>query len=175
MGRTSHDSLANAAARYIATKSARVAGRILGRRSLSAKRRKGKVLLRFNPWENWEIRLLGKMMDKEVAGRTGRSASAVMHMRQFLKIPAFWPHLRWHPDEDALLGKLPDVDVADRTGRTLIAVIARRVGRGIKAQPTAWVLAHRWKRHEVKMLGQLCDHEVAHRLRRTLRQVQAKR
>src|SRR5206468_1304961 len=69
MRRTAPDVLAKDAKKYLASKSKRELERLLRERRLARKRRRGRVLRRNNPWEKWELALVGTALDA-----TGRRA-----------------------------------------------------------------------------------------------------
>ena len=86
-----------------------------------------------------EEALLGTMLDKDVAAKTGRSFASIVGRRALLGIESFRKRTRsngrprkpFSPDEDALLGTLPDQEVADRLNRGLDGVRERRIALGI--------------------------------------------
>jgi hypothetical protein len=88
-------------------------------------------------WRKWELKLLGKLADVEVAGRTGRSPTAVRKRRAALGLcnpgKGYGPgrSAPWTPEEDALVETLKPTEAARRTGRTLSAVYSRRNVLGV--------------------------------------------
>ncbi len=61
---------------------------MLARRGVPYKRRKGRLLKASIKWQEWEIDLLGKLPDREVAKLTGRTRAAVEVKRQKLRTAA---------------------------------------------------------------------------------------
>ena len=83
-------------------------------------------------WSRAELRLLGRMTDREAAKKTGRTTRAVFHRRNLLGRPK--PdsrHPSWTPREDALVARLSCQEAARRTGRSLMAVRRRRRRLGV--------------------------------------------
>ena len=68
--------------------------RLLRRRALGRKRRRGRVLHRFNPWEKWEEALLGTAPDCLPAPKLGRTRDAVGDKRRKLGTAYKWPRGR---------------------------------------------------------------------------------
>jgi hypothetical protein len=81
-------------------------------------------------WTKRQLAMLGKMPDKEVARRTGRTVGAVRQMREELGIPNPAGN-RWRPEDIALLGTMPDREAARRLGRSLQSVTQKRIKLGI--------------------------------------------
>jgi hypothetical protein len=88
------------------------------------------------PWQPAEDALLGKLIDKKVAQRTGRSVHSVARRRRELGIPALGartPQTQrpWTAEEDDLLGTVTDKDLALRLGCLTKEVFwrRRRLGR----------------------------------------------
>ena len=84
------------------------------------------------PWKAEEDALLGTMMDKNVAKRTGRTESAVSERRYVLGVPAFTKRkprsepVNWTPAKDRLLGTMADPDLARKLKCSPMAVFYRR-------------------------------------------------
>ena len=106
------------------------ARRVVGRRTVIPRRPKGRRLTASNTWEKWEIALLGKAPDEEVARQIGRNEAAVAAKRRSLGIPKKLPEY-WTPDKIALLGAMSDSDVARQIGRNPVTVAAKRRSLGI--------------------------------------------
>jgi hypothetical protein len=92
-------------------------------------------------WTPEQLQLLGKEPDHVVAGKVGRSVTAVRIMRQRLGLPspAARPGAngspRWSAAEDDLVRRLSPAEAARRTGRTLAAVYSRRSLLWLKGVP----------------------------------------
>ena len=157
---------------YVAEKSDVELRRMLRTRG-TKKRRRGKVS--FNPWEKWELALLGKQPDSAVARKIGRSLEAVSRMRKVQGIPALRARPKWTAREDALLGKFPDRETARRLGRAYGSVRVRRLALGIAAKPEPSTVERSWKRKELALFGKETDREIALKTGRSLRGVTKKR
>ena len=143
-------SLANAARHYAVAKSKRELQRLLGIRQIEAHSNKlrGRRLAASNAWQAWELELLGKYTDKDVARRTGRTRPSIFHKRHRLRIPTV-PSLRpWTTQELALLGKVPDKEIARRIGRPYKTVHGKRVALGI---PNTAGMLRDWTKAEDKL------------------------
>jgi hypothetical protein len=83
-------------------------------------------------WTPEQLQLLGKEPDHVVAGKKGRSVTAVRIMRQRLGLPnpaarpGAYGSPRWSEAEEDLMRRLPAAEASRRTGRTLTAVNNRR-------------------------------------------------
>src|SRR6266567_5675308 len=112
-------SLSRNAAKFLAGKRPRDVERLLARRTIKTKRRKGRILSASNKWQDWECDLLGQFSDREVAKRTGRSRAAVEVKRLKLRLlrRAFHAATPWTREDLDLLGKVPDKEIARRLGR----------------------------------------------------------
>jgi hypothetical protein len=89
----------------------------------------------FPPWTKSEIALVGKLPDKEVARRTGRTLYAVQTRRNRLKLPnALGARIKWLPGEVRLLGTAPDKEIARRLGRPVLSVKRKRLALGVAAK-----------------------------------------
>jgi hypothetical protein len=88
-------SLASAARLYAAEKSEHELQRLLGVRQMEArsKKRGSRTLAAPNTWQTWELELLGKYTDKEVARRTARTRLSIVNKRRRLGISVM-PELR---------------------------------------------------------------------------------
>jgi len=165
---------AKVAKEYLAAKSSRDSARLLGRAVGGRRRRLRRSYTFSNPWESWEIRLLGKHTDQEVGRLTGRRSSAVTVQRKKLGVKAFNPPAKkWTAREDALLGRFPDAEVARRLGRTVVGVAFRR--RLVLGIPNHHSKLRRWTPGEYSLLGTLPDAEVARRLGRSIEAVIGRR
>src|SRR6266542_3858135 len=112
MAGSSSKSLVKAAEKYAGAKSHRDLERLLGKRTVGGRRRKGQLLQASNKWQPWELELLAKVPDRELAKRTGRTPIAVEAKREKLRLRRrASPSAAWSPDELALVGKLPDKEV----------------------------------------------------------------
>src|SRR5260221_4627031 len=164
---TTHESssLAKAAEKFLVGKSRREVERLLARKA-GPEVRKRRILSASNKWQEWELALLGRLPDREVVKRTGRSRGAVESKRResgFLTRAA--PDPPWTPDEIALLGKLPDKEIGRRLGRDKRSVHGKRNQFGI-AKTAGLVRA--WSKAEAKLLGTGADKEIARRLNLSL-------
>ncbi len=166
-GQSRRPQLVKAAQRYLAKKSPRDLFRILRQRAVAREKRRGRLLRVSKWWEKWEIELLGKHSDEEVARQTGRLVSAVNKKRRKLRILMHnGPVKRWNDWDRNLLGKCPDKEVAGRTGRTVEAVRCMRLLLGIERFGGLGLI--KWRRRELKLLGKYPDAEVARRIGRTV-------
>jgi hypothetical protein len=84
------------------------------------------------PWTASEDALLGTMVDREIAERTGRTEHAVRIHRFKLGVPAFTKRaprsepFTWTPAKDRLLGTMPDGKLAHKLRCQPMAVFYRR-------------------------------------------------
>ncbi len=107
------------------------------RRSLRVSRGRAAI------WSQDELALLGRMPDKEVAQRTGRSLGAVNKKRKELHLPALTEgpegvHPKfWTAEEDEAIRTLPPEEVARRFKRSLVAIRQRRYHLGVPLQTEA--------------------------------------
>jgi hypothetical protein len=120
----------------------------------------------FGTYTRQEEKLMGTMLDKELAKRLGRTQKAVEARRIQLQIPKFDPKIhQWTPEDDSLLGVVTDCEIASRLGLTVGAVARRRLrlGRGVR-------FAHRrpWTPQEDALLGTASDTEIAAKLGRKI-------
>src|SRR5580692_13046467 len=119
--------------KLIRAKSDREIARLL-RRSyhlLNPHRRRSNVSHR-ERWTDYELRLVGRFRDEELAKLLRRTPGAVAAKRESLDIPIFSPQrIRWSSREIELLGKRPDSVVARILGRTRYAVQLKRHSLGI--------------------------------------------
>jgi hypothetical protein len=123
--------------KLIRAKSDREIARLLQRsyHRLNPHRRRSNVSHR-ERWADYELRLVGRIRDEELAKVLRRSAGAVAAKRESLDIPIFMPQrIRWSRREIKLLGKRPDSVVGRMLGRTRYAVQLKRHSLGI----------HTWK------------------------------
>jgi len=81
---------------------------------------------------DYELRLLGRIRDGELAKLLRRSSAAVAAKREALDIAIFLPQrIRWSRREIELLGKRPDAVMARMLGRTRYAVQLKRHSLGV--------------------------------------------
>src|SRR6266498_2691534 len=78
--------LAEAARKYASGKSRRELERLLAKRVVGIRRPRGPLLQGSNKWQEWELELLGKLPDRDVAKLTGRTRLAVEAKRQKLRL-----------------------------------------------------------------------------------------
>gem|GEM_PF-2373724 len=124
-------------------------------------------------WMDYELRLLGRIRDEELANLLRRGVTAVAGKRESLGISIFAPQrFRWVKREIELLGKRPDAVVARMLGRTRYAVQLKRHSLGI---PQCWETAKPWTRAEEALLGTMRDGELAKKLKRTVSCVRTRR
>src|SRR5882672_201506 len=82
-------------------------------RLLNLHRRKRSSVSHRERWTDYELRLLGRIRDEELAKLLQRGVSAVAGRRESLGIPIFAPQrVRWSKREIELLGRRPDGVVA---------------------------------------------------------------
>lgn len=161
--------------RLIAAKSDREIARLLRQtyRLLNLHQRPRSNISHPKRWMDYELQLLGRMRDEELAQFLRRSSGAVAARREALGIPIFAPQrIRWSRREIELLGKRPDPVVARILGRTRYAVQLKRHSLGI-AQ--SWEDRRAWTREEERLLGKMRDQEVAKRLGRSVSSVRTHR
>src|SRR6266853_6268585 len=112
-------SLSRHAARFLARRPRREVERLLPKRAIAFKKSQGRILKASNLWQEWEIRLLGRLPDRDVARRTGRTCRAAASKRRqlgFLRRPPR-SAAPWTPEHLRLLGKFPDKEVARKLNR----------------------------------------------------------
>ena len=110
-------------------------------------------------WTHDEDKLLGRLPDKEVAGRLGIDRGTVRRRRRVLGIPV---PSTWRRDEDAVLGVHSDIEVARRLDRTVGQVSKRRLKLGIAAPMSRPARRpYEWTADAVELLGEAPDHVVA--------------
>ena len=121
---------------------------------------------RGEPWTLAESKQLGKTPDSVLAKRTGRTISALVSMREKLRIRLRTSPRRWTAREIKLLGHFTDSELSRRLRRDRNDVRRTRIQLGIapirpapKSKP--------WTRDEEKLLGTMPDDELARRLKRT--------
>ena len=111
--------------KLIHSKSDREIARLLrqSHRLLNLHRRRRSCVSHRERWADYELRLLGRIRDEELAKLVRRSPSAIAGKRESLGIAIFAPQRsRWARREIELLGKRPDPVVARMLGRTRYAV-----------------------------------------------------
>src|SRR5215469_8151988 len=124
-------------------------------------------------WTDYELRLLGRMRDEEMAKLFRRNRNAVAAKRESLGISIFAPQrIRWCRREIELLGKRPDSVIARMIGRTRFAVQLKRHSLGISQ---CWEHARPWTQAEDKLLGKMRDSELARKLNRSVLSVRSHR
>lgn len=102
-------------------------------------------------WQDYELRLLGRIRDEELAKLLRRSVAAVAAKRESFDIPIFASQrIFWSPREIELLGKRPDKIVARMLGRTRYAVQLKRHSLGISQ---CWEKRRAWTASEVLCLA----------------------
>ena len=101
-------------------------------RLLSLNRRRQSSRAHHEKWMPFELRLLGRMRDENLARLLHRSRIGVAGRRESLGISIFAPQrTRWSRREIELLGKRPDSVVARMVSRTRFAVQLKRHSLGI--------------------------------------------
>jgi len=161
--------------RLIAAKSDREIARLLRQthRRLNLHQRPRSRISHRERWLDYELQLLGRMRDEELARFLRRSPGAVAAKRESLGIAIFAPRrTAWSPREIELLGKRPDPIVARMLGRTKFAVQLKRHSLGI---PQCWENRRAWTEEENRLLGTGRDQEVAKRLGRSVSSVRSHR
>ena len=165
--------LAKQAAEYVSGKSPQEIKRLTRHfgRTLKPKRAKHERVRRKpgkNHWEDWEVALLGKLPDAEVAKRTKRTYLAVTSQRALRKINIC---NHWYDWEVALLGTAKDSTIAKRLKRTIEAVKCRRQKLGI----ASFVQMHKWTSSEDEVVMGCTLKEAAQRLNRPGHAVESRR
>src|ERR1700761_3129077 len=130
--------------RILRAKSDREIARLLRKsyQLLNLHRRRRSTAHHQERWTNYEIRLLGRIRDEELAKLIKRNRGAIAAKRESLGIPIFASQTaRWSPREVELLGKRPDPVVARMLGRTKFAVQLKRHSLGI---PQCWERRRPW-------------------------------
>ena len=118
----------------VSAKSDREIGRLLRKsyQVLNLHRRRLSSISHRERWTDYELRLLGRIRDEELAKLLRRSPAAVAAKRETLDIAIFLPQrIRWSRREIELLGKRPDALVARMLSRTRYAVQLKRHSLGI--------------------------------------------
>ena len=78
-------------------------------RLLNLHRRRRSSILHRERWTDYELRLLGRIRNEELAKLLRRGVSAVAGKRESLGLPMFAPQrVRWSMREIEVLGKRPD-------------------------------------------------------------------
>jgi hypothetical protein len=125
-------------------------------------------------WTDYELRLVGRIRDEELAKLLRRTAGAVAAKRESLDIPIFSPQrIRWSSREIELLGKRPDAVVARMLGRTRYAVQLKR--HTLRMSPQCWENRRAWMPAEDALLGTMKDAELARMLKRSVLSVRSRR
>jgi hypothetical protein len=110
-------------------------------------------------WADYELRLVGRIRDEELAKLLRRSPAAIAAKRESLDIPIFMPQrMLWSRREIELLGKRPDAVVARMLGRSRYAVQLKRHSLGIMQ---CWENRRQWTASEDSLLGSMRDVELA--------------
>ena len=131
MPKDKKSALAGAVQRLLASKPAKERARLLRRTPGESLGRQGQRLHASNSWQRWEIELLGKLPDRDLSRRIGRSYEAVQAKRHLLGIPFLNENFRpWKPAEDRLLGVVSDDEVARRLRRSMHCVPLRECSGG---------------------------------------------
>jgi hypothetical protein len=139
--------------------------------NLHCRRRSGGS--RSERWTDYELRLVGRIRDEELAKLLRRTPGAVAAKRQSLDIPIFMPQrIRWSSREIEMLGKRPDAVVARMLGRTRYAVQLKRHSLNI---PQCWENRRGWIPAEDALLGTMRDTELARKLKRSVLSVRSRR
>lgn len=111
------------------------------------------------PWEQWELDLLGKYNDSIVAEKTGKSKGKVLRKRRKLNIPPAPPDVfNWTPELIERLGTVPDSVIAQETGLKQSFVGKKRRDLGIKR---CNYKASRWEGCDFNLLGTCPDETLA--------------
>jgi hypothetical protein len=124
-------------------------------------------------WTDYELRLVGRIRDEELAKLLRRTPGAVAAKRESLDIPIFMPQrILWSRREIELLGKRPDNVIARMLRRTRYAVQLKRHSLGI---PQCWENRRAWTPEEDVQLGTMRDAQIAKRLKRSVSSVRSRR
>jgi len=118
----------------IRAKSDREIARLLRQsyRVLNLHRRRPSTISHRERWTDYEIRLLGRIRDEELAKLIRRGVTAVAGKRESLGIAILAPQrIRWSKREIELLGKRSDPGVARMLGRTRYGVQLKRHSQGV--------------------------------------------
>jgi hypothetical protein len=121
-------------------------------------------------WTPAEERLLGRMPDRVLAKKLGRTYIAVFFRRHLKRITF---RKKWDVRHDKYLGKMSDGDVARKIGRgkAVVAVRRRKLGIAPFGGPHGNYSPNAWSPAELKMLGRISDKEIARRTGRSFRAV----
>ncbi|HEY5232364.1 MAG TPA: hypothetical protein VIK35_02365 [Verrucomicrobiae bacterium] len=156
-------SLAKSARTYLAGTSGRQKARLLKCPAASQLRIRIARLMR-NPWEEWEIQMIGRYSDQALAKRIGRGRGSVANKRHALGIPPFMPHQKWRPQEIQFLidhhGEFTDAEVCRKLGRSRQSIGHKRKELDLRPKRQC-----KWTRKTLALLGQLSDSELARRLK----------
>jgi len=173
MGRTSGPSLENKAAEYLAAKSTHEIERLTGLRGQAPPRRKtrARVLRAYRHWQPWELELLGKLPDAEVARQTERKLQAVTEKRRAIGLAyTLTDAKRWTDEELALLGTAKDSIIA-KLDRTVESIKTQRRKKGVPN----YRQIHFWTKAEDKVVMSYPYKEAARRLNRTMMEIETRR
>ena len=161
--------------RLIRAKSDREIARLLRQsyQLLNLHRRKRSTISHRERWTDYELRLLGRIRDEELAKLLRRSPGAIAARRELLDIPICAPQrIRWSTREIEMLGKRPDSVVARMLGRTRYAVQLKRHSLGISQ---CWEHRRAWTAAEDAVLGTRRDAVLAKQLKRTVSSIRSRR
>src|SRR5258706_1258918 len=161
--------------RLIRAKSDREIARLLrqSHRLLNLHRRRRSTISHRERWTDYELRLLGRIRDEELAKLIRRGVTAVAGKRESLGIPIFAPQrIRWSKREIEMLGRRPDPVVAGMLGRSRYPVQLKRHSLHI---PQCWEGRRSWTRADEALLGTMRDADVAKKLGRTVFGVRTQR
>src|SRR5579859_2938492 len=140
---------------------------------LNLHRRRRPTISHRERWTNYELRLLGRIRDEELAKLLRRSRGAIAAKREFMDIPICAPRrIRWSTREIELLVKRPDSVVARMLGRTRYAVQLKRHSLGISH---CWEDRRAWTASEDALLGTRRDIDLARQLKRSVSSVRSHR
>src|SRR5260221_12235692 len=107
---TNKSSLARAAAKFLAGKSAREIRRLTRKAAATGRVRRPRRFTATHHWQQWEVELLGRVTDVEAAKLVGRSLNAAkikrVRLRRLLRPPS--PRRSWSKAEEKWLGAPPD-------------------------------------------------------------------
>lgn len=128
------DAQKRAVRELVRAKSDREIARLLRQsfRRLNLNRRRKSGVYHREPWQDYELRLLARIRDEQLARFLKRSTEAIAAKRELLGLPIFKPQrIRWSSREIELLGKRPDKTIARMLGRSRYAVQLKRYSLGI--------------------------------------------
>lgn len=153
---------------YLAAKNPREKARLLGRQQAGRARLK-KARLMINPWEKWELKLLGTVSDYELARRVGRSQGSVLSKRRSLGIAPNKARHAWTAEEIEFIRQnafeMTDHELSRQLKLRFFMVKDKRIRLGLLKRTGSPPRKLHWPAKNLKLLGKLSDYEIARRLK----------